>query len=63
MRMREKGAAFSCRMGLVRSASKRGRSIRQLLPLLGNVRDTSIERARRVLGWRGRTRKLLSLQP
>ena len=40
---------------LVRLAAKRDPSVRQLLPLLGKIRNASSEKARRVLGWSPRS--------
>src|SRR5262249_9308402 len=36
---------------MVRLAAKRDRSLQQLLPLLGNIRNATSEKAKRVLGW------------
>jgi dihydroflavonol-4-reductase len=40
---------------LVRLAAKRDPSVRQLLPLLGKIRNATSEKARRVLGWSPRS--------
>jgi dihydroflavonol-4-reductase len=40
---------------LVRLASKRDPSVRQLLPLIGTIRNATSEKARRVLGWSPRS--------
>jgi nucleoside-diphosphate-sugar epimerase len=40
---------------IVRFAAKRDPSVRQLLPLLGKVRNATSEKARRVLGWSPRS--------
>ena len=40
---------------LVRLAAKRDPSMRQLLPLLGNIRNATSEKAKRVLGWSPRS--------
>jgi dihydroflavonol-4-reductase len=40
---------------LVRLAAKRDASVRQLLPLLGVIRNATSEKARRVLGWSPRS--------
>ena len=40
---------------LVRLAAKRDPSVRQLLPLIGKIRNATSEKARRVLGWSPRS--------
>lgn len=40
---------------VVRLAARRDRSVRQLLPLLGKIRNATSEKARRVLGWTPRS--------
>jgi nucleoside-diphosphate-sugar epimerase len=40
---------------IVRLAAKRDPSMRQLLPLLGNIRNATSEKARRLLGWSPRS--------
>jgi nucleoside-diphosphate-sugar epimerase len=40
---------------LVRLAAKRDKSMQQLLPLLGTIRNATSEKARRVLGWSPRS--------
>ena len=40
---------------VVRLAARRDRSLRQLLPLLGKIRNATSEKARRVLGWTPRS--------
>ncbi len=40
---------------MVRLAAKRDTSVRQLLPLLGKIRNATSEKARRVLGWSPRS--------
>jgi hypothetical protein len=40
---------------LVRLAAKRDPAMQQLLPLLGNVRNATSEKAKRVLGWSPRS--------
>jgi dihydroflavonol-4-reductase len=40
---------------MVRLAAKRDPAVRQLLPLLGKIRNASSEKARRVLGWSPRS--------
>jgi dihydroflavonol-4-reductase len=50
---------------VVRLAAKRDASVRQVLPLLGVIRNATSEKAMRVLGWslRARTRTRLWTQP
>ena len=40
---------------VVRLAARRDRSVRQLLPLLGKIRNATSEKARRLLGWTPRS--------
>jgi hypothetical protein len=40
---------------MVRLAAKRDRGLQQLLPLLGNIRNVTAEKAVRVLGWSPRS--------
>jgi dihydroflavonol-4-reductase len=40
---------------MVRLAAKRDPSVRQVLPLLGAIRNATSEKARRVLGWSPRS--------
>ena len=40
---------------MVRLAAKRDRSVRQVLPLFGKIRNATSEKARRVLGWSPRS--------
>jgi dihydroflavonol-4-reductase len=40
---------------MVRVAAKRDPSVRQVLPLLGKIRNATSEKARRVLGWSPRS--------
>ena len=40
---------------VVRLAARRDRSLRQLLPLIGKIRNATSEKARRVLGWTPRS--------